>query len=460
LTLPFQLPFCPGKSKIIIDIFVKLLHNGRSFKDSGFFIEYGEDTIVPVKTLILGYDAVSCLGTDMDAQWQRALSGESGLSELRRIPVGPDFPVRVAGQVDDIDVKPYPFLQPRELAHWTSPIFKYALLVVHRALKKSGIDITPAIAPRVAVTFSSAVGGMDAVLNADRQMIAEGKLPHPFANPNSCINMVGGKVSILTKATGPITSTITACATGVTSMIVGDLLLKLGLADVVIAGAVDFPLVEPILAGFVTMNGAYRPKEGRPHDPPEKTSRPFSFHRRGFVVSEGAGCLILATQTFARAHGLSAEIELAGSAMTSDASHFVAPNLPTVERCIAEAIAAAGVEPKAIAAVNAHATSTKIGDKVESDALRNVFGKNPPPVSANKSQMGHAMGASSAIETIFAIEGMKRDMLLPTINYEPDPEIPLDCVSEGSRQLSQEFVLKNAFGFGGCNACIVLRRLV
>ncbi len=178
------------------------------------------------KTLILGYDAVSSLGTDLETQWQRAVQGESGIGPLTRFPLAEDFPVRVAGQVDDVDVKPYPFLQPREMAHWTSPIFKYALLVVHRALKRSGVEITPDIAPRVAITFSSAVGGLDAVLKADRQMIAENKMPHPFANPNSCINMVGGKVSILTGATGPISSTITACATGVTSMIIGDMMLQ------------------------------------------------------------------------------------------------------------------------------------------------------------------------------------------------------------------------------------------
>ena len=411
------------------------------------------------KTLILGYDAVSSLGTELVVQWRRALQGESGIRPLTRFAVSPDFPVQVAGQVADVDVKPYPFLQPREMAHWTSPIFKYALLVVHRALKKSGIEITQDIAPRVAVTFSSAVGGLDALLKADRQMIAENKLPHPFANPNSCINMVGGKVSILTRATGPICATITACATGVTSMIVGDMLLKQNLADVVIAGAVDFPLVEPILAGFATMNGAYRPKEGQPHDPPEKTSRPFSINRRGFVVSEGAGCIILASENFARAHGLRAKIALAGSAMTSDASHFVAPNLPTVQKCMELALTSAGVAPRDIDAVNAHGTSTKIGDKVEADALVRIFGPKAPPASANKSQLGHAMGASSAIESILAMEGMLTDTLLPTINYEPDPAIVLDCVPDQARELKQEFVLKNAFGFGGCNSCLVLRRI-
>jgi 3-oxoacyl-[acyl-carrier-protein] synthase II len=411
------------------------------------------------KTFILGYDAVSSLGTDLESQWRRAVQGESGIGPLTRFPLTADFPVRVAGQVGEVDIRPYPFLQPREMAHWTSPIYQYALLVVHRALKMSGVEITADIAPRVAVTFSSAVGGLDAVLKADRQMIADNKLPHPFANPNSCINMVGGKVSIMTRATGPISSTITACATGVTSMIIGEMMLKLNLADVVIAGAVDCPLVEPILAGFATMNGAYRPKEGQPEEPPEKTSRPFSANRRGFVVSEGAGCIILATDDFVRAHGLNAKIEMAGSAMTSDASHFVAPNLPTVQRCVELTLASAGLRPQDINAVNAHATSTKIGDKVEADALVNVFGKNVPPVSANKSQLGHAMGASSAIETILALQGMLHDQLLPTINFEPDPAIALDCVPEGVRILKQEFVLKNAFGFGGCNSCLILRRI-
>ncbi len=416
--------------------------------------------MAPKKAVILGYDAVSPLGTDLNRQWQRAVAGDCGIGRLTRFPLTSDFPVRVAGEVAEVDLRPYPFSQPREMAYWTSPIFKYALLVVHRALEKSGISITPDIRPRVAVTFSTAVGGLDAVLQADRRMIAEGKLPHPFANPNSCINMVGGKVSILTGATGPICSTITACATGVTSLIIGEMLLQRGMADVVIAGAVDFPLVEPIVAGFVTMNGTYRPKEGQPEEPPEKTSRPFSINRRGFVVSEGAGCIILATDEFAKAHGLQPYIEMAGWAMTSDAGHFVSPRLETVQRCIAETIANARLQPDDIDAINAHATSTKVGDKVEADALSNIFGKRVPPVSANKSQLGHAMGASSAIEAILAMEGMIKETLLPTINYVPDPEIVIDCVAEGARKLRQEFVLKNAFGFGGCNSCLVLRRLV
>lgn len=411
------------------------------------------------RPVILGYDAVSPLGVDLETQWRRAEQGQSGIGPLTRFPLSERFPVRIAGQVEDINVKSYPFLASRDMALWSSPIFRHAMLTVHRALERAGIEITADLAPRTAVTFSTAVGGLDAVIRADRLWVAQEKIPHPFTNPNSCINMVGGKISILTGATGPITSTITACATGATSMIIGAMFIEAGMADVAICGAVDFPLVEPILGGFASMNGSFRPKEGRPECPPERASRPFSIDRRGFVVSEGSGCVVIGSKAFAASRGVKAEIEMAGWAMTSDAHHFVAPNLETVRRCIAQSIADAGIAPADIDAVNAHGTSTKVGDKIEADALSDIFGDRIPPVTANKSQIGHAMGASSAIETILAMEGMRRETLLPTINYTPDPEIALDCVAQGARSLAQEFVLKNAFGFGGCNACVVLKRI-
>ena len=409
--------------------------------------------------VIVGYDAISPLGGDLDNQWQRALEGESGIGPLTRFSLPENFPVSIAGQVPDIDHEKYPFLTARHQAAWSSPVFKYSMLSVARALGRSGIEISPEIAPRVAVTYSSAIGGLDAVLTADRRLQTENKLPPPYTNPNACINMIGGKIAIQTGAQGPITTTITACATGLSSIIIGAMFLAQGRADVAICGAVDFALVEPIVAGFYTMNGVYNPKEGREKDPPETASRPFSSDRRGFVISEGAGAVILASRAFARAHGLQSEAELAGWGMTSDAHHFVAPHLPTVTRCMQDAIGDAGLKPEDIDAVNAHAASTRVGDKVEYDALTAVFGNTLPPVSANKSLIGHAMGASSAIETIFALRGMQDNRLPPTINYTPDPEIDIDCVAEGQRAVSQEYILKNSFGFGGCNACAVFRKV-
>ncbi len=408
--------------------------------------------------VIIGYDAISPLGLDLDQQWNRAVKGESGIDRLTRFPLRKDFPVLVSGQVAEIENTSYSFLKPRALAQWKSPIFKYAMLTVQRALERSGLEITSEIASRTAITFSSAVGGQDAVIEADRRLNIENKLPHPSTNPNSCINMIGGKISILTKATGPIMSTITACATGSTSMITASMLMKQNKADVAICGAVDFALVEPIVAGFATMNGAYSSWDGNLEESPKKISRPFSANRKGFVVSEGSGSIILATREFAEAHGLNYQVEIAGWGMTSDAFHYVAPNLKTVSRCMNEAIDDAGITANDIDVVNAHAASTKVGDKVEFEALQEVFGNNMPPVTANKSLIGHAMGASSAIESIYAMEGMKNELLIPTINYTPDPELAIDCVAEGVRNHQQEYVLKNAFGFGGCNACVVLKR--
>lgn len=411
--------------------------------------------------VLLGWDLVSSLGTDLEEQWRRAAAGESGVGPLTRFAPGAAdrFPVKIAGQVPAFDASPYPFLREREMAQWSSPIFRHALLVVHRALARAGIEITPELAPRVATTFSSAIGGIDAVLGADRRMVATGELPKPAVNPNNCINMVTGKVSILTGATGPIFSAISACATGNTSLILGAMLIQSGQADLAICGAVDFPLVEAVVAGFATMNGAYHPKPGAPHEEPEACSRPFAPQRRGFVVAEGAGALILSSQAFARAHGLSWQIELAGWGMNSDAHHYVAPYAPTVERCLRATLAHAGLAPADIQAVNAHATSTRAGDQVEAECLAAVFAGGQPAVSANKSLLGHAMGASSAIECILAIEGMRRGVVLPTRNWAPSPEIALSGIAVAAHELEQEHVLKNAFGFGGCNACLVFRRV-
>jgi len=408
--------------------------------------------------VIIGYDAISPLGSNLESQWELALAGTSGIGPLSRFQLTEDFPVRIAGQVPEIDHEDYPFLSARHQAAWSSPVFKYSLLTVARALEHSGLEISGDIARRTAVTYSSAVGGLDAVLHADRRLRSDNKLPHPYANPNSCINMIGGKIAIETGAKGPITSTITACATGLTSMLVGAMFLAQNRADVALCGAVDFALVEPIVAGFHTMNGAYTPKKGQEDEPPEKASRPFSRDRRGFVISEGAGAVVLATREFAETHGLHYASELAGWGMTSDAHHFVAPSFETIKECMADALNDAHLHPADIAAVNAHAASTKVGDRIEYQALRAIFGNRLPPVCANKSLIGHAMGASSIIETIFALRGMQDSALPPTINHTPDPEIDIDCVAEGKRVLEQEFVLKNSFGFGGCNSCAVFKQ--
>jgi 3-oxoacyl-[acyl-carrier-protein] synthase II len=410
------------------------------------------------KIVILGYDAITPLGTDLNRQWRRLCQGESGVGPLSRFPVADDFPVCIAGEIPDEPLPTYPCLSARHQATWFSPIFKYGLLTAIRAIENSGLVIDKTTAPRVAITYSSAIGGLDAILTADRRL-GHGKLPHPYANPNSCINMIGGKIAMATGATGPIFAPISACATGLSSILTAALLIETGRADAAICGAVDCPLVAPIVAGFYTMNGVFHEKEGEGESPPIRASRPFAVNRRGFVISAGAGAIIVASAEFAQAHGLPWRAELRGWSMTSDAHHFVAPHLPTVTRCLAETIADAGLAPSDIDAVNAHATSTRAGDLVEYQALREIFAGKIPPISANKAQIGHCMGAASAVESIFALQGLADGLLPPTINYIPDPEIPLaSSLAQQERRLEQRFILKNSFGFGGCNACAVFAK--
>ncbi|MDD5308061.1 MAG: beta-ketoacyl-[acyl-carrier-protein] synthase family protein [Deltaproteobacteria bacterium] len=409
--------------------------------------------------VIVGYDMVTPLGVELKAQWEAFAAGRSGVGWVTRFEHGDGFPVRVAGQVPKVDFSKRSFWNERDAANWFSPVIFHSMLVAERALEHARFAVDGSNADRVAVTFSSAIGGLDAMIEAESKVNA-GLTPHPFTNPNGCLNMVAGKVSILTGARGPIFCPVAACATGSASVASAAMLLASGRADVVIAGACDFPVVRSLMASFASMNGAFqsRKPDDRAFDDPTKVSRPFSRDRKGFVVSEGAAALVVTTRGHADRLGLEVRAVIEGIGMTSDASHYVAPNLPTIAACIRAALADARLSPDDIDAVNAHAASTSVGDATEVKALDEVFGARRIPVSANKSQIGHSMGASSAVELILAIEGLRRGVLLPTINYDPDPKVPVDAVPEGARPMEQRRVLSNSFGFGGCNVCLVVGR--
>ncbi|MGD9209465.1 MAG: beta-ketoacyl-[acyl-carrier-protein] synthase family protein [Desulfobacteraceae bacterium] len=409
--------------------------------------------------VIIGFDAVSPLGIVLEEQWQKALSGRSGVGPLTRFALFPDFPVRVAGQVLPIDHLDYTFLNPEEQSRWVSPIYKYAFLTVQRALERSGLVISSESADRVAVTYSSAFGGLDAILTADRKIAAHDFLVDYQNYPNVCAGMIGTGIARSINSKGPVIPCVGACASGVMSLLIGAMLLAQDRADVVVCGAVDFPLVEPIVAGFAAVNMAYSPKEGQRLMLPQACSRPFSVDRQGVVIAEGAGCILLATRQFAKDNGLNAAVEIAGWNMTTDAHEQVTPCYESVTRCISGSIENAKLKPDAIHAVNAHANGTCDGDQVEADALRKVFNGNVPPITANKSLFGHAIGASSAIESVLTITAMLAEELPPTINYQPDPALALDSVIPNRHKLIQEYVLKNAFSFTGCNACVIFRRV-
>ncbi|MCP4674380.1 MAG: beta-ketoacyl-[acyl-carrier-protein] synthase family protein [Deltaproteobacteria bacterium] len=406
--------------------------------------------------VIAGYDMVTPLGTELEAEWEAFAAGRSGVRWIGKYEVQENDAVRVAGEVPTIDFSSFNFYSERDEANWFSPVIFHSMLVAKRALAHAGLTIGPENAGRIGTTFSSAIGGLDAMILAEEKVRA-GKTPHPFTNPNGCLNLVAGKVSILTGAQGPIFSPVAACATGAASVASAAMLLRGGQADAVIAGACDFPVIRSLFASFASMNGAFKSfKTGdRGFENPAAVSRPFSKDRKGFVISEGAAALIVTTRGYAEENSLAVRGVVEGIGMTSDAKHYVAPNLPTIVTCMREAIRNAGGD---IYAVNAHAASTNVGDAVEIKAIKEVFGDDRElPITANKSQIGHTMGASSGIELILALEGMARGVILPTLNYESDTKLPpIDPVAEGARPFEHHRVLSNSFGFGGCNVCIVI----
>lgn len=409
--------------------------------------------------VISGYDMVSPLGVELEEQWTAFAAGKSGIDWVHRFERRDADPVKVSGEVPRLTYENFDFWSERDTGNWFSPVIFHSMLVARRAVEHAGLSIDNATAGRIGITFSSAIGGLDAMIDAETKTNA-GLTPHPFTNPNGCLNLMAGKVSILTGAKGPIFSPVAACATGATSVATAAMLLRTGQCHAVLAGACDFPVLRSLLGSFASMNGAFRSfdKPGdRAHLDPSKVSRPFSGDRKGFVVSEGAAAFVVTTRAYAEQHHLPVRAVIEGMGMTSDAKHYVAPSLPTIVTAMQQAIADAGLAPQDINAVNAHAASTGVGDQTETEALCQVFGPDQvPPVTANKSQIGHTMGASSAIELVLAIESLKRQVALPTLNYERDPKLAAINVVEQTKPLEQRHILSNAFGFGGCNCCLVV----
>jgi 3-oxoacyl-[acyl-carrier-protein] synthase II len=233
-----------------------------------------------------------------------------------------------------------------------------------------------------------------------------------------------------------------------------------GDVDFAVVGGVEMPLVPEIVLGFANMNASFKlRKADRAFDHPGQASRPFSIDRRGFVLAEGAAAVVLAADDVVAAHGLKALAEVAGVGWTSDAHHFTRPFQPTIVRAIRDALADAEIDKSAIGSINAHGTSTPTGDAVEIQCLREIFGQDLPrvPITANKSQVGHALGAAAAVEAVLALMALEHQIVLPTLNHIPDPELAGPDFVEKSRPHRHEFVLSNSFGFGGTNCCVIFR---
>jgi 3-oxoacyl-[acyl-carrier-protein] synthase II len=412
------------------------------------------------RVFVVGYDAATALGNTFAKTWQGAVDGLAGFRRLTRCESTSRS--NVVGEIPDWDPDRLPYVNRKESSLWNAAYVFLTMEVCRNALLHAGLEINGETGPRTGCLIGSALNGTDSFRIAMDNYVNKGPLKvSPYLLPNVCANLPGGKAGILLGFTGPIFSPQGACASGNHAIGIGARMIRDGDCDFVLAGGVETCLVPEIIQGFSNMQATIKvgPKDRAAADPTQ-ASRPFSLDRKGFVLSEGAGVLVLAAEEAVLSLGLTPRAEVAGVGWNSDALHFTRPNSTTIIRAMHDAIDDAEISPADIGTVNAHGTSTPTGDGTEVDCLRAVFGKNLAkiPVSSNKSQVGHSLGASAAIEAALAIEAMRQGIVLPTVNHIPDPHFSdLDVVPNTARKHAHEFVLSNSFGFGGTNCCIVFR---
>ncbi len=412
------------------------------------------------KVFVVGYGAATALGNTFTKTWQGAVNGLAGFRRLTRCETSSRS--NVVGEIPDWNPGELPYVNRKEASLWNAAYVFLTMEVCRQALEHAGLEINAETGPRTGCLIGSALNGIDAYRVAMDNYVNRGPLKvSPYLLPNVCANLPAGKAGMLMGFTGPIFSPQGACASGNHAIGIGARMIRDGDCDFVLAGGVETCLVPEIIQGFSNMMATVKvgPKDRAAEDP-SQASRPFSLDRKGFVLSEGAGVLVLAAEGAVRSHGLIPKAEIGGIGWNSDAHHFTRPNETTIIRAMRDAIDDAEISPGDIGAVNAHGTSTPKGDSTEVDCLRAVFGNEVSniPVSANKSQVGHSLGASAAIEAALAIEAMAEGIVLPTVNHIPDPDFSdLDVVPNTVRKHAHEFVLSNSFGFGGTNCCIVFR---
>ncbi|MDX9787135.1 MAG: beta-ketoacyl-[acyl-carrier-protein] synthase family protein [Desulfobacterales bacterium] len=412
------------------------------------------------RVFVVGYDTATPLGNTFEATWERAVRGEAGFRRITRCPVTTRS--NVVGEIPDWQPHAFDYIDRKDAYNWNADFVFLTMTLCKRALGRAGLEMNAQTGPRTACLVGSALNGSDALRIAVENYTTQGPTKvSPYLLPNLCANLPAGKAGMMLGFTGPIFSPQGACASGNHAIAIGARMIRDGDCDFVIAGGVDTCLIPEIIQGFANMWATIKiDPDDRAFSDPARASRPFSIDRRGFVLSEGGGVVILAAEESAAYWGLTPKAEVLGIGWTSDAHHFTLPSGQTIVRAMGQAIDDAGLTPQDIQYISAHGTSTIKGDKIEIECLRAVFGGQLAyiPVSSNKSQIGHTLAAAAAIEAALGIEAMQQGLVLPTINHIPDPEFSdIDVVPDRARRHRYEFFLSNAFGFGGTNCCIVFK---
>ena len=412
------------------------------------------------RVFVVGYGAATPLGKTFEKTWERAVRAEAGFRKLTRCRT--DSRSNIVGEIPDWDPMTLDFIDRKEAYNWNADYVFLTMAVCKEALMNAGLVMDHDSGPRTACLIGSALNGTDSFRVAMDNYVNRGPLKvSPYLLPNLCANLPAGKAGMLLGFTGPIFSPQGACASGNHAIGIGARMIRDGDCDFVLAGGVDACLIPEIIQGFANMLATISVgPQDRAYNDPAQASRPFSIDRKGFVLSEGACALVLASDEMLSTYSLTPKAEVLGVGWTSDAYHFTLPNSETIIRAIQGAIEDAEIEPGDIQYVNAHGTSTPKGDTSEIECLRTIFGRHLQniPISSNKSQLGHTLGASAAIEAALGIEAMQQELILPTVNHIPDPAFAdVDVVSNTVRRHCYEFFLSNAFGFGGTNCCIVFK---
>jgi len=411
---------------------------------------------MPRRVVVTGVGLISPLGIGTEPTWEGLVAGRSGVSTITRFDTS-DYSVRIAAEVDGFE--PTDWIAPKEVKKFDLFVH-YALAASRMALEQAGLEITEENAPRVGVVIGSGIGGFPMIERQHDALRDRGpRRVSPFFIPGAIINMCSGLVSIQTGAKGPNSATCTACSTSAHAIGDAYLYIRHGYADAIIAGGSEAVISPMPVAGFTSMRAL-----STRNDEPERASRPWDKDRDGFVMGEGSGIVILEEYEHARRRGAPILAEVLGFGMSSDAFHISAPSEDGdgAIRVINAALQDAALNPEDVDYVNAHGTSTPAGDRVETIAIKGVFGTHAKKVliSSTKSMTGHLLGAAGGFEFAVTVLALANGVAPPTINLdEPDPENDLDYVPHTAREVNLKVGLTNSFGFGGTNACLIVGRL-
>ncbi|HYC58095.1 MAG TPA: beta-ketoacyl-ACP synthase II [Thermoanaerobaculia bacterium] len=407
------------------------------------------------RVVVTGIGMISPLGVGNDATWQGLISGRSGIGYITKFDASA-YPCRIAGEIRDFNAEDY--IEKKEVKK-SDTFIHYAVAATQIAFDDAKMDMSQEDADRVGVIIGSGIGGLPLIEEMHKKLLERGPSRiSPFFIPGLIVNLAAGQVSIRFGAKGPSSAPATACATGAHAIGDAAKVIRHDEADVMIAGGSEAVVSALAVGGFSAMRAL-----STRNDEPQRASRPWDLERDGFVMGEGAGIVILEEREHAISRGAQIYCELTGYGMTSDAYHITSPSEDGdgMARVMGRALKDAGLQPSDIDYINAHGTSTPVGDKTETVAIKRLFGEQAYKVaiSSTKSMTGHLLGAAGGIESAIAAMVVRTGTMPPTINYEnPDPECDLDYVPNQARQADIKHVLSNSFGFGGTNATLIFSK--